>query len=135
MACTEVIEPFLVDVMRSCNSPISVARLGWYPTADGMRPSSEETSEPACVKRKMLSMKSSTSRPSSSRKYSAIASADSATRARAPGGAFTDTGEHGIAAVFRCDVVNEFLDEYGFAHTGAAEQTGFAAFQERTDQI
>jgi hypothetical protein len=29
-----------------------------------MRPSSAETSEPACVKRKMLSMKSSTSLPS-----------------------------------------------------------------------
>ena len=33
MACTDVIEPFLVDVMRSCSSPISVARFGWYPTA------------------------------------------------------------------------------------------------------
>ena len=33
MACTDVIEPFLVEVMRSCNSPISVARFGWYPTA------------------------------------------------------------------------------------------------------
>src|SRR4029453_10411397 len=36
-----------------------------------MRPSSAETSEPAWVKRKMLSMNSSTSCPSSSRKYSA----------------------------------------------------------------
>src|SRR5437762_2962184 len=36
-----------------------------------MRPSSAETSEPACVNRKMLSMKSRTSWPSSSRKYSA----------------------------------------------------------------
>src|SRR5204863_482064 len=36
-----------------------------------MRPSSADTSEPACTKRKMLSMKSSTSAPSS-RKYSAI---------------------------------------------------------------
>src|ERR1700733_10847230 len=29
IACTEVTEPFLVEVMRSCNSPISVARFGW----------------------------------------------------------------------------------------------------------
>jgi F-type H+-transporting ATPase subunit beta len=33
-----VIDPFLVDVMRSCNSPISVARFGWYPTALGIYP-------------------------------------------------------------------------------------------------
>ncbi len=53
-----------------------------------MRPRSAETSEPAWVKRKMLSMKRSMSRPSSSRKYSAMVSAESATRARAPGGSF-----------------------------------------------
>src|SRR5688572_2254248 len=51
-----------------------------------MRPSSADTSEPACVKRKMLSMKSSTSLPSASRKYSATVSALNATRRRAPGG-------------------------------------------------
>src|SRR6478752_3445927 len=51
-----------------------------------MRPSSVETSEPACVKRKMLSMKRSTSCFWTSRKYSAIVSADSATRRRVPGG-------------------------------------------------
>ncbi len=53
-----------------------------------MRPRSADTSEPACVKRKMLSMKRSTSRFSSSRKYSAMVRAESATRARAPGGSF-----------------------------------------------
>ena len=53
-----------------------------------MRPSSADTSEPACTKRKMLSMKSSTSWPCSSRKYSAIVSADRPTRRRAPGGSF-----------------------------------------------
>src|SRR5439155_1139017 len=50
-----------------------------------MRPSSAETSDPACVKRKMLSMNSSVSAPVSSRKYSAIISAPTATRTRAPG--------------------------------------------------
>ena len=45
-----------------------------------------ETSEPACVKRKILSMKSSVSEPSTSRKYSATVSAVRATRRRAPGG-------------------------------------------------
>src|SRR5712671_4591408 len=83
MACTEVIEPFLVDVMRSCSSPISDSKVGWYPTADGMRPNSADTSEPACVKRKMLSTKNSTSWPSSSRKYSARVRPDRPTRARA----------------------------------------------------
>ncbi|CSI54176.1 Uncharacterised protein [Vibrio cholerae] len=28
-ACTEVIEPFLVDVIRSCRTPISSASVGW----------------------------------------------------------------------------------------------------------
>ncbi|SLI21324.1 Uncharacterised protein [Mycobacteroides abscessus subsp. abscessus] len=51
-----------------------------------MRPSRVETSEPAWVNRKMLSMNSSTSWCWTSRKYSAIVSADSATRIRVPGG-------------------------------------------------
>ena len=53
-----------------------------------MRPKSAETSEPACVKRKMLSTKNSTSLPPWSRKYSASVRPESATRARAPGGSF-----------------------------------------------
>ena len=28
-ACTEVIEPVLVEVIRSCNTPISSANVGW----------------------------------------------------------------------------------------------------------
>ncbi len=40
------------------------------------------------MNRKMLSMKRSMSRFSTSRKYSAMVSAESATRARAPGGSF-----------------------------------------------
>jgi len=28
-ACTDVMEPVDVDVMRSCKSPISVASVGW----------------------------------------------------------------------------------------------------------
>lgn len=42
-------EPFLVVVILSCMLPMSVARVGWYPTADGMRPKRADTSEPACV--------------------------------------------------------------------------------------
>lgn len=34
-------------VMRSCICPISVARVGWYPTADGIRPRRADTSDPA----------------------------------------------------------------------------------------
>ena len=51
-----------------------------------MRPSNVDTSEPACTKRKMLSTNSSTSWFCTSRKYSAIVSADRATRSRTPGG-------------------------------------------------
>ena len=83
-----MIDPFFVDVIRSCSTPISAASVGWYPTALAVRPSSADTSEPACEKRKMLSMKSSTSWFFSSRKYSVIARPESATRRRAPGGSF-----------------------------------------------
>ncbi len=73
-------------------APISVANVGWYPTAEGIRPKRADTSEPACVKRKMLSTKKSTSfpwpSPAPSRKYSAMVNPESATRARAPGGSF-----------------------------------------------
>ena len=42
-------EPFLVVVMRSCRPPRSVASVGWYPTAEGMRPRRADTSELACT--------------------------------------------------------------------------------------
>ena len=29
-------DPFLVEVIRSCSVAISVARVGWYPTAEGI---------------------------------------------------------------------------------------------------
>src|SRR5918999_138652 len=88
MAWIDVTEPWRVEVIRSWSWPISVSSVGWYPTCEGIRPSSAETSEPACTKRKMLSMKSSTSCPPSSRKYSAIVRPESPTRMRAPGGSF-----------------------------------------------
>ena len=75
-----------MEVIRSCSWPISSARVGWYPTAEGIRPSRVDTSDPAWVNRKMLSMNSSTSWPCTSRKYSAMVSADRPTRSRTPGG-------------------------------------------------
>ena len=75
-----------VDVIRSCSSPISSASVGWYPTADGILPSSVDTSDPAWTNRKMLSTNSSTSWCSTSRKYSAMVSAARPTRSRTPGG-------------------------------------------------
>src|SRR5579864_5738779 len=47
-----------------------------------MRPSSAETSEPACVNRKMLSMNSRVSAPSASRKYSATVNRQRYSQAR-----------------------------------------------------
>ena len=55
---------------------------------DKLRPNRAETSEPAWVKRKMLSMKRSTSLFSTSRKYSAMVRPERPTRIRAPGGSF-----------------------------------------------
>ena len=37
----------LVVVILSCKFPISVARVGWYPTAEGILPKSADTSDPA----------------------------------------------------------------------------------------
>ena len=126
-----------------------------------MRPSSADTSEPAWVKRKMLSMKSSTSRPSSSRKYSAIVSAgqgDAQARAGrlvhlaedharscrctpdslhlepevvALAGALAHAGEDGVAAVLGGDVADQLLDDDRLADAGAAEQADLAAARER----
>ena len=87
MACMDVIEPFFVEVILSCRIPISVPRLGWYPTAEGILPRSAETSEPASVYLKMLSINIRTSCPWSL-KYSATVNADNATLALAPGGSF-----------------------------------------------
>ncbi len=42
-------DPFCVVVILSCMVPMSVARVGWYPTAEGMRPNRADTSDPACV--------------------------------------------------------------------------------------
>lgn len=49
LTCTEVMDPNPVDVILSCKRPISVARVGWYPTAEGIRPRRADTSEPAWV--------------------------------------------------------------------------------------
>src|SRR5436309_2914638 len=114
-----------------------------------MRPSNVETSEPACVNRKMLSTNSSTSRCFSSRKYSAIVSADSATRRHAGrlvhlsehersllddaglghlqeeivalAGALPHAGEHRHATVLLGLSPDHLLDDHGLAHPGAAE--------------
>ena len=85
-------DPRLVEVIRSCIKPISVASVGWYPTADGILPNRADTSEPAWVKRKILSTRKRISFPpdssSPSRNDSATVSPESATVARAPGGSF-----------------------------------------------
>lgn len=36
-------EPLRVVVILSCMVPMSVARVGWYPTAEGILPSKAET--------------------------------------------------------------------------------------------
>ncbi len=116
------------------------------------------------MKRKMLSMNRRTSRPSSSRKYSAMVRPVRATRWRAPGGSFiwpkakavlartpdsvisamrslpsraalADAGEHGVARVLLGDVPDELLDDDRLAHAGATEDADLAALLERADQV
>ena len=76
-----------------------------------MRPSSADTSEPACVKRKMLSTKNSTSWPWS-RKYSATVRPVRPTRARAPGGSFIwpNTSAHFEPAVVAVVLLRVLVD-------------------------
>ncbi len=46
---------------------------------------------------------------------------------------FTDSGEYGIAAVFGCDVVDEFLNENGLADACTTEETDLATLDERCE--
>ncbi len=50
-------------------------------------------------------------------------------------GAFTDAREDRHAAVALGDVVDQFLDEHGLAHAGAAEQADLAALSVRCEQV
>ena len=50
-------------------------------------------------------------------------------------GALADSGEDGEAAVLRGDVVDEFLDDDGFADARAAEEAGLAALEEGLDEV
>jgi hypothetical protein len=50
-------------------------------------------------------------------------------------GTFTHTGEYRHTVVGFGDVVDQFHDQYGFAYTGAPEQTDFTTFCVRFDQV
>ncbi len=50
-------------------------------------------------------------------------------------GPLTDAGEDGIATMRLRDVVDQFHDDDGLANAGAAEQTDFAAFRIRRQQV
>ena len=129
-----------------------------------MRPSSVDTSVPACVKRKMLSTNSSTSWPCTSRKYSAIVERgqrDAEAHARrlvhlavdergvlenaglfhfqpevvALTRALADTGEHRHTTVLAGDADDHFLDHHGLADAGAAEQADLAALAVGLEQV
>ena len=109
-------------------------------------------------------MKTSTSWPCVSRKYSAIVTPVSATRARTPGrlvhlaederrlvddagllhlvphvvafaGAFAHAGEDGEAAVLGGDVADQLLDDDGLAGAGAAVGADLAALRERRHEV
>src|SRR5690625_2951734 len=120
-----------------------------------MRPSSPETSAPACTKRNTLSISSSTSCCSTSRKCSPMVRADLPTRKRTPGalslpsqehgglvpapgltlfpvrllrlrGALADAADQAVPLVVLGGVVNALVDEHRLAHAGPTEQAGLA---------
>src|SRR5213593_2566065 len=116
-----------------------------------MRPRSADTSDPACVNRKMLSMKSSVSAPSTSRKYSATVKPASAgwlghlsvnqrsfrfrgiARFNHAGlghfqpqvvtftGALSDASENRKTSMLLGNVVDQFHDDDGLADSRATE--------------
>ena len=47
----------------------------------------------------------------------------------------SNTCEHGISAVLRCDITNQLLNQYGFAYTRTAEQTDLSTLLIRAEQI
>jgi hypothetical protein len=50
-------------------------------------------------------------------------------------GALAHAGEHRIARVHLGDVVDQFLDEHGLAHAGAAEEADLAALGVGRQQV
>ena len=163
-ACTDVMDPLSVEAIRSCSTPISVASVGWYPTADGIRPRRADTSEPACVKRKMLSTNnqdvaaffitevfrhrqcSQSNAGTSARRLIHLAKHKSRlvdhtgfghleVQVIALTGTLTNTGEYRVATVLLGDVVDELLDDHRLANTSTTEQTCLATLRERLDQV
>src|SRR5262249_49801548 len=49
--------------------------------------------------------------------------------------AFADTGKDGVAAVFRCNVVNEFLYKHRLADARAPEEPDLTALDERAEKV
>ena len=125
---------------------------------------SPETSEPAWMNRKMLSMSSSTSRCSLSRKYSAMVSAVCPTRKRLPGSSFiwpktitmlgstpgrlhlaiqlfalaaalADAAEQADTVVMSDHVVDHLGQQNGLTDAGTPEQPGLAAALQRHEHI
>ena len=128
-----------------------------------MRPRSADTSEPACVKRKMLSTNTSTSGVLDVAEVLGdreARQADAETRSRrlvhlpvdqrdlvenagflelevevVPfARALTHAAEHRLAAVSLGDVVDQLLNDDRLADAGAAEETDLAALHERGDR-
>ena len=50
-------------------------------------------------------------------------------------GALTHTTEHGHSTVLFGDVVDEFLNQHGFAHTGTAEEADFSTLAIGSQEI
>ena len=128
-----------------------------------MRPSSAETSEPACTKRKMLSMNSSTSWPCLAEvlRHRQAGQRDAHARAGrlvhlaedehrlvddarllhlepevvALARALADAAEGRQAAVLLGEVVDQLLDEDRLADAGAAEQADLAALGVGREQV
>ena len=148
--------------MRSWSWPISVASVGWYPTALGMRPSSADTStrldEPEDVvdeEQHVVALLADDSaivrpvRPTRQPRPGRLVHlpVDERRQAEHPrlghldpevvpfARALAHAGEDRAALVLRGDVVDQLLDQHRLAQPGAAEEADLAAADERRDQV
>ena len=50
-------------------------------------------------------------------------------------GTLTYAGEYGISSVLGSDITDQFLDQYGLAYSGTAEQTDLTTLLIRAEQV
>jgi hypothetical protein len=98
---------------------MSVAKVGWYQTAEGILQSNADISDPACVNLNILSTNKRTSLFSLSLKCSAIVSHVNATLALGPGASFICPNTIAVLSITH----ESFISWYKSFHSLVLSQT------------